>query len=170
MNLSKNSRHNFFFLAALMSLLGLFAFSKTIFAFGDRSMGGRVAVISPSLAVTEDKSICKALNETVGEVTVTSTWSGNTDNGSDKTFTLIPNLTPKPSPNTFIVEDSVLSKTGYSLEEDRLMLGLYQTEYKSLGSCSVTTTVTYPYYTVTVDIPFYAYVGKVTLYGASAGL
>lgn len=154
--------------AVLLSTLSAVFLSHRVQAVGLESpLGGMVSVMSPALAVTIDKEICRAMNMTVGEVTVTSIWTGMTDNGTDKTLTLIPNYSPSPSPSTFRVEASVISKTPGVLQPGVWMLGLYQQEYKQVGTCVVTTTITFPPATFTTQIPFFENMGKVTMYGVS---
>jgi hypothetical protein len=154
--------------ALSLALLSGTLFSNTAFALGtDSSMGGMVSIIGPALAITIDKQICQALNMTVVEVTVTSTWTGMTDQGSDQTMTLLPNYSPSPSPSTYRLPTSVLSKTPDSAAQGKWVLGLYQQEYKQVGTCNVTTTITYPPASFTTQIPFYENMGKITMYGAS---
>jgi hypothetical protein len=79
----------------------------------------------------------------------------------------MPNYSPSPSPATFRLENSVKSKTNYSAQNGKWVLGLYQNEYKKVGTCTVRTTITYPPSSSSVDIPYYLNMGKITMYGAS---
>jgi hypothetical protein len=154
------------------ALVGMFSFgiittSKIVSASSDRPFGGTVAEIGPAIAITIDKEICQAMNVTTGFVNISPQWDGDTDEGNDQTFTLMPNYSPSPSPDTYLIPNDVQPKTSEGAEQNKKILGLYQTEYKKVGTCTLTITVIGV--SVDVDIPFYLNLGKVTMYGVNAG-
>jgi glycyl-tRNA synthetase len=65
------------------------------------------------------------------------------------------------------IPNDVQPKTSEGAEQNKKILGLYQTEYKKVGTCTLTITVIGV--SVDVDIPFYLNLGKVTMYGVNAG-
>jgi hypothetical protein len=148
-------------------ILGLFFIAQNTKAFGDRPMGGKV-ISTPSLEILEAEAACYAMQMTTVYLTITSTWTAETDTGSSQTFTYFPNLSPKPAPSTWYLEQSTRSKTKYDAQANRWLLGMYETEFKKIGSCKVTTTIVYPPASTSVDIPSYLNLSKFIMYGASS--
>lgn len=147
-------------------ILGLFLIAQSTRAFGERPMGGKI-VSTPSLEILEAELACYSMQMSTVYLTITSTWTPETDNGGSQTFTYFPNLSPKPAPSTWYLEQSTRSKTKNDAQANRWMLGMYENEFKKIGTCNVTTTIIYPPASTTVQIPSFLNLSKIKMYGAS---
>ena len=127
-----------------------------------------MSVIGPAAEIDAYKAECQAMQFTVGEETQTTVWNGQTDQGADQTFDLIPDYSPEPHPEAYLLPSSVQSKTSGTAQAGKYVLGLYQQTFKQVGNCQVTDTTSYPPVVVTWDLPFFMYLGNITMYGASS--
>ncbi|MBP6884836.1 MAG: hypothetical protein KBC17_03360 [Candidatus Pacebacteria bacterium] len=165
MNTSKNK--SIYGSAIILVLVGIFVVTGSAQGAGTQGFGGTVSILGPAIEITTKKVACQATQGSVFLDTWSSVWNGSTDQGSDQTFNLIPDYSPAPHPNAYILYSSVISSTPDSIQTGKWILGNYNQTFTQIGSCQTTHLIGIcPYCTsVTINIPYFENLGNVTLYG-----